>query len=142
MPHASARVQGRLYAQYGAMQYLRELHLAGNQLTGSLNQFLNAVPENSVLSVLDVSGNSLSGGLFAPDVVKLAAFSSSRFDDAFDKTKLHVFNVENNQLQGAIDDQIIEVRYALLLPRCYLVICSKTAACVRMSMCACHACLK
>lgn len=100
------------------MQYLRELRLAHNRLSGSLNQFLNLVPENSVLSVLDLSGNEFTGGLFAPDVVKLATFSSSRFDDSFDKTKPHIFNVENNRLQGAIDDQIVEAR-SPPMPLCF-----------------------
>lgn len=104
-------VQGNVPRQFGAMPHLRRLVLNNNKMSGDLNDFSAALPNHSRLQWLDISKNQFSGPLFAPDIVKLAVFSSMRdeFQSEFDKRAIHIFDASGNKLIGEISQEILQV---------------------------------
>ena len=104
-------VQGAIPAEFGRMPHLRRLVLNNNKLSGGLDDFSAALPAHNKLQWLDIAHNQFSGTLFAPDIVKLAVFSSMRdqFQTEFDKQAIHIFDASNNQLIGEVSQEILQV---------------------------------
>jgi hypothetical protein len=104
-------MQGPLPAVYGSLEYLRDLKLNDNQLSGDLGDFVEAIPVDSTLSYIELQNNRFSGSLFFPALRKLAVFSSEQFDTADDKLQPHVLDLTNNRdLGGTVNREIFEVR--------------------------------
>jgi hypothetical protein len=108
------RLQGVVPTEYGTLRYLRELKLGHNKLSGTLGDFEGDIPLNSLLYKLELQDNLLSGTLYYPNLVKMAVFASSNFDTQSAKEQEHVFNVENNNLEGPIGSKLLQVRSELL----------------------------
>lgn len=92
------------------MQYLCQLRLSHNQIKGTLNDFSQALPPDSLLSFVELQNNNLEGTLIVPDIVKLAVFSSALREEPFFKVQRHLFDVSNNRLEGPIEDTLLQVR--------------------------------
>ena len=133
-------MQGPLYPIYGSMPYLRHLRMANNELTGVLDSFSSALPANSVLSILDLSSNQLDGIVFFPDIVKLAAFSSARFEvgdgSQWDRNQAHLFDVSDNDLVGPIEPALLEVLPASRVPPACRTCFSATSSTTHEQRCA------
>jgi hypothetical protein len=111
-------VQDNLPPIYGGMRYLCHLRLSHNAIKGTLDDFSQAIPPASLLSVVELQNNNLEGTLIIPDIVKLAVFTSSRFTNQLAKAQRHLFDVSNNRLQGPIAETLLQVGDHLPLPQC------------------------
>jgi hypothetical protein len=103
-------LQGDLPRVFAALQHLRRLVLAGNQLSGGLEDFSASLIAESKLQWLDIADNKIMGPLIAPDLIKLAVFSSmsDQFSTEFDRNSAHIFDASNNKLLGLISEELLE----------------------------------
>jgi hypothetical protein len=103
-------MQGPLPEVYGGLEYLHELVLNNNQMSGDLGDFSEAIPSDSTTQVLQLQHNKFEGSLFFPALKKLAVFRSKLYDTDFDKTQLHVLDVSyNRDLGGTVNAELLEV---------------------------------
>ena len=108
-------MQGDIPKLFATLRRLRTLNLSRNKLTRGFGDFQSTVQRGNALINLQLQDNGLRGVLFPPKLVDLGMFGSRDFEPQESRKQPHVFNVADNNLEGEVTDELVNVRRALLL---------------------------